>query len=112
MTVGTPICNACAVMAISARPPGEVEIIMVAMGSWKAQARPTATVIEARSTKHEFNSANGMNNLLCAKNARSYRAPNTSPNMSWANCVSHSGTAESWISFTVKAAPKKIGKSR
>ncbi len=62
-TNGTLICNACAVIVISANPPGEVARIMVAIGRWKAQARTTAAVTEAITIKSEFNSAKGMNSL-------------------------------------------------
>jgi hypothetical protein len=36
-TKGTLMCRACAVMVISANPPGEVAIIMVAMGNRKGE---------------------------------------------------------------------------
>jgi hypothetical protein len=62
-TSGTLIWRACAVMVISANPPGEVARIMVAKGRLKAQARAAAAATDAIKMKNEFNNAKGMNSL-------------------------------------------------
>ena len=62
-TNGTLICSACAVIVISAKQPGEVAMIMVAMGRSNAKARTTPTATEAIKIKNEFSSAKGMNSL-------------------------------------------------
>jgi hypothetical protein len=62
-TNGTLIWRACAVIVISAKPPGEVARIMVAIGRSNAQARTAAAATEAITIKSEFNNAKGMNSL-------------------------------------------------
>jgi hypothetical protein len=50
-------------MVISAKPPGEVAMIIVAMGRLKALARDAAATTEAARMKKEFSNANGINSL-------------------------------------------------
>jgi hypothetical protein len=53
-TKGTLICSACAVIVISAKPPGEVAMIIVAIGKLKAHARNAAAITEATRMKIEL----------------------------------------------------------
>ena len=71
ITVGTPICSACATIAISAIPPGAVAIIIDDKGKPKAHERLIPTKAEAARTKNALIKAKGINNLCRAKKARS-----------------------------------------